>query len=255
MRRIFGNKYFLYSIGVLIFFLIWALISLCLGNSVSLFPDPITTIKEAFLTLGNLYFYKCLGTTLLRMLIGFGIALISAFVLGILAGEFKELQTVFSPIMTIMKSVPTAALVFLFLVLLKAKNAPILIVVLICTPILYESIIGGFNNIDPNILDAASIDGGKKLKTTFEVKLPQAMPSIIIGIASSFALSLKIEIMAEVVSGDTSYGLGVAISTAMTRDPSNLVPIFAYAFLTIIVALLFTALSKLVKHLLRNKVG
>lgn len=255
MRHIFGNKIFLYGIGIVIFFAIWGIVSLCIGNTVSLFPDPISTIKESFFLLGEAYFYKCLGATLLRMIIGFGIALILALVLGIFAGHYKKLQTVFSPTMTIMKAVPTAALVFLFLMLLKAKNAPILIVVLICMPILYEAIIGGFNNIDPNVIDAASVDGGNPLKTIFMVKLPLSMPSIIIGVASSFALSLKIEIMAEVVSGDTGYGLGVAISTLFTKDPSNLVPIFAYAFLTIVIALIITALSKLVKKLLTKKVA
>ena len=111
------------------------------------------------------------------------------------------------------------------------------------------------NNINQDILDAASVDGKNTLRTVFNIKLPLAMPSILIGIASSFALSLKIEIMAEVVSGDTTYGLGVAISTLFTKDPSNLVPIFAYAFLTIVVALIFTFLSKLVKHLIEKKVG
>ena len=73
------------------------------------------------------------------------------------------------------------------------------------------------------------------------------MPYIVVGIASSFGLSLKIEIMAEVITGYTRLGLGSAILAAQRSDPTNMVPIFAYSFVAIVVMLVFDLLSNAIK--------
>ena len=247
MKKFITNKYVIYILGIALFFGIWTLTSLIVNSPVSVFPDPIRTIKEAFSYLGDVYLYRCLGYSLLRMAIGFGIALILALVFGIIAGNSPYLQKLFHPTMTILKAIPTACMVLLFLVLMGAKSAPILIVVLISFPILYEAIVGGFNNINKDIKEALEIESNNPVRKTFMVKLPLAIPYVLVGISSSFALSFKIEIMAEIISGDTSYGLGVAISYAQSHNPSNMVPVFAYAFIAIILMLIVTLLANIIK--------
>ena len=68
-----------------------------------------------------------------------------------------------------------------------------------------------------------------------------------VGVASSFALSLKIEIMAEVITGYTRMGLGSAILAAQRSDPTNMVPVFAYSLVAIVVMLIVDGLSNYVK--------
>lgn len=247
-----GKEYILYGLGIIAIFLIWEVIALIVGNTTAIFPDPIKTIPYVFSILGQAYFYKSLAYSLLKILIGFSASFVVALLLGIIAGCNKDLQTFLHPIMTVLKAIPTAALVLLFLVMLGAKNSPILIVFLICFPILYESVVGGFNNVPNHIDEAMAVDGGKTLRGIFKIKLPLSFPSILIGISSSFALSFKIEIMAEIISGDTSYGLGTAISFAQTSNPSNMIPVFAYAFLVIILMLIVTLAAHLIKRALKK---
>lgn len=243
----------LYIGGIGIFILIWSAISFFIGNPISIFPNPFNTVTEAISILGTSYFYKCFGMSLLRMFIGFAVALLVALLFGILAGTIKWVEKLLKPTITILKAIPTAALILLFLVLLGAKNTPILIVVLICFPILYESVVGGFNNINQEIQDTLRVDSGKIVSDVFKVKIPLSMPHILVGISSSFALSFKIEIMAEIISGDTGYGLGTAISYAQSHNPSNMVPVFAYSFLAIVFMLIITLLMNLVKKKFVNK--
>ena len=68
------------------------------------------------------------------------------------------------------------------------------------------------------------------------------------GIASSFALSLKIEIMAEVITGYTRLGLGSAILSAQRSDPTNMVPVFAYSLVAIVIMLVFDSVANVVKE-------
>ena len=248
MKKFITNKKVLYILGIILFFVLWEVISLIVKDTTMIFPDPISTFKEMFTMLGTSYIYKCLGWSLLRTLEGFVIATLLALIVGVLAGTYKSFQHLLKPTMTALKAIPTACMVFLFLVLIGAKNAPILIVSLISFPILYEAVLGGMNSADVATLDALDLEVGKKSwSSIFHVRLPLATPFLLVGIASSFALSFKIEIMAEIIAGSTKPGLGSAIKYASVNDPSNMVPIFAYSLIAIILILIVSLLASLVK--------
>lgn len=212
-----------------------------------IFPDPFVTIKQSIKILSKSYVYKCLGSSLLRMLIGFTISFLLAMISGVIAGCNQNIKKFFKPTIIALKSIPTATLLFLFLVLVGAKYAPIFIVILISYPILYESFVGGIENIDENIINALKLDGENSLKNIVKVKIPLAIPYVLVGIASSFALSFKIEIMAEILTGDTKEGLGAAILAAQKNDPTNMIPIFAYSLIAIIFILIIDLIANFVK--------
>lgn len=248
MKKFITNKIVLYILGIILFFLIWVIISLIV-NSKTIFPTPWDTIKFAFSkeVLFSKSFYIALGYSFLKLLIGFILALLLAFIFGLIAGNNKYLYELFKPTMTVLKSIPTACVVFIFLVIMRARYTPILIVALISFPILYESITTGLTNIDNNILEATKIETSNFFNSNFLVKLPLAKPVILSGIASSFALSFKIEIMAEIISGDTGYGIGSRINFFQNNDPGNMVPIFAYSLMVIILMLIITFVSSYIK--------
>ena len=252
-KKILANKYFLTFLGLVFFFLLWFLIYLIAGKSQAVFPSPIETFGEMFRYLGDAYTYKCIWGSLKRMLYGFLIGTVAAILLGVIVGNFTKLKYVFNPTMIAIRAIPTAALVFLFLVLAGLKNAPIYIVVIIVFPIIYEATVSGYTSIDPYILMSSRVDGAKFIRSNVFVKFPLALPTISLGLISSFALSFKIEIMAEVISGSSSYGLGRAIQVAYINSENGLVPTFAYSLIAIIVMLLVTLLLDLLKKLLKLK--
>lgn len=252
MKKFITNKYVLTILGCIAFIAIWLIISLIVDDRTMIFPDPLSTFQEAGKILSRSYIYKCIGWTMFRMLIGFTISFALAMVFGLIAGYYKSFKTFLNPIIIVFKSIPTAALVFLFLVVSGARYAPIYIVILISFPILYEAIAAGIGNVEPTLLEAAKVDGGNFFQTIFKIRLPLALPYIFVGIASSFALSFKIEIMAEIITGDTRNGLGSAISAAQKNDPSNMVPIFAYSLIAIVFILLVTIIEDVVARLMKK---
>jgi len=114
-------------------------------------------------------------------------------------------------------------------------------------PILYESIVGGIVNIPSNINDAISLDGGNNIKNTLKVKLPLATNYILVGIASSFSLAFKVEIMSEVLSGSTSYGIGSSIKLSQITS-TNMTSIFAWTMIAVLLMLIFDYLAKIIKN-------
>ena len=125
MKRFISNKYVLTILGCVLFIAAWLMISLIIDERTMIFPDPLTTFLEAGKLLTTSYLYKCIGWTMLRMVIGFSISFIAALVFGILAGHFSWLKALLKPTIIALKSIPTAALVFLFLVVSGARYAPI----------------------------------------------------------------------------------------------------------------------------------
>ena len=253
MKRFISNKFTLFFLGVLFVVGLWFIAALLFDKNGAIFPSPILTFERFFTLLGEGYTYQCLGYTFLRMLLGFALSFALALIFGVIAGNHPNVYQFLKPLMVVIKSIPTVALVFLFIVLIAPKNAPIFVVFVICFPILYEGIAGGIKNVDQDMIDAASVDGANYLKRTLFIKLPLAVPTIIISIVSSFALSFKIEIMAEVITGYTKNGLGSVIHYTQVNDPSDLTGIFAYSLFAIIIMLLVTLLEEVIKQLLKRK--
>lgn len=251
MKKFISNRITLTIIGIIVFLTAWLLISYAVDEKSMIFPNPIVTFQEAFNLLGKKSLYFDIGYSMFRTLVGFLLAFICALLFGVLAGHFHFLEKIFKPTMVALKSVPTVALVFLFIVLSGAKWAPIFIVFLICFPILYESVIGGFKSVDEDVLQASKVDGANWFKTILLIKLPLALPYVFVGMVSSFALSFKIEIMAEVITGDTGYGLGSSIAYAQSSDPANMVPIFAYSIIAIIFILILSFLEELIRKIVK----
>ena len=249
MRKFTLNKIVMEILGIVLFVIIWQVLSMLIGENTFIFPGPRVTAIEAIKLLKDSYIYKCLYQTMLRMVGGFAIAFVFAFILGIMAGSNTKLELLFSPTMSILRSLPTATLVYFFLVIAGARITPLFIVVLVSFPILYENIAAGIKSTPKVYVEAATLDASNAFNTIFRIRLPLAVPYILVGVVTSFALSLKIEIMAEVITGYTRLGLGSAILAAQRNDPTNMVPVFAYSLVAIVVILLFDIFSNIVKNI------
>ena len=82
-----GNGYkkeLLYGLlGIVIFILLWFLVSAIVQERKLIFPSPIDTIQEFGLLLKDTYTYKCIAFTLFKATIGFLFALVMAIIFGI----------------------------------------------------------------------------------------------------------------------------------------------------------------------------
>ena len=223
VRKFTLNKKLNTMLGVILFVTLWQLLSKSIGSYI--FPGPFLTIKETIRLLTLNYTWQCIYYSLLRLFGGFTVAFIIGLILGVLSGNFYFIKELLNPMIVAVKSIPTASLVFLFIVLSGARNASVYIV----------------------IIDASRLDGASFIYENIKVKLPLALPYIFVSVSSSFALSFKIEIMAEVITGTTFPGLGSAISTVRKIEPANLAPVFAYSLIAIIIALILTFVSKKIK--------
>lgn len=252
MTKFFTNKKVLFLLGTLFILLLWFVISLLFDKNSMIFPSPINAFKAMIDLLGKKATYQYLGSTLLRMLIGFVIAFFFALVLGILGGHNPSFYIFLKPLMNVLKSVPTVAFVYLFIIIFQPKHAPTYVVILVSLPILFESVVTGIKQTDPFVIQAARVDGANKLAEIFRIRLPLASSYILVGLSSSLAMSFKVEIMAEVLTGMTKGGIGAAIS-AFQGSEANLNNVFGYTLIVVVIVLVFTSVSEYLKKVFINK--
>lgn len=219
-------------VGIAGVFLVWWILSLILKTT--LFPGPNKVLPEFIRFLGQANTYKAIGGTILRLLISITAGLIFGLFLGIIAGLNASFRAFIRPFIIVFKTIPTAAVIYILIVLMSPKFAPIIIVFLMTFPILYESIVSGMTSIDQTIIDAASMDGSGTFQKVFKIYLPLSWNYIVLGVVSSVGLGMKVAIMSEILSGsDSADGIGKLIRNAsLTVD---MTAIMAYALIAIII--------------------
>ena len=231
--------------GIVFFFLVWFIVATCINST--LFPTPFVAFAQMFNLLGKSSTWLAIGGTFLRLLIAFGISLILALIFGILAGLIKGFKRFFSPFVTVFRTIPTAALIFILIVLVKSTVSLVIIDFLLMFPILYEAVVTGIRNIDKTVIDALEVDQGKTNKLAiFKVLIPMSGPYIILGMIQSLGLGMKVSIMSEVLVGDTSVpGLGRMLRVASSE--ADMPTIFAIAIISIVLISLLDILVKTLK--------
>ncbi len=217
-----------------------------------IFPSPYNTFKLMFELLGKKSTYRYLGFSILRLIIGFSISFALAFLLGIIVNNSDVLYNFFTPIITFLKAAPTATFVFLFIVLFGGRNAPAFVVVVMCFPILYESVVSALRSTSQSMIDAAQIDGAGKFKTLMRVQIPLGMPFISLGLLSTFGMAFKVEIMAEIITGITKGGIGTMIKISNLLDGTDLTAMFAYSLMAIILVLIVSICASIFKSKVIN---
>ena len=245
--KILRNKYLMFLLGFLFLIGIWSLISAIVDLNNMIFPSPVATFKRMFELLGKGPTYKYLGFSIARLLIGFAVSFVLAFLLGMLVNNSEALYNFFTPIITFLKAAPTATFVFIFLVLFGGRNAPAWVVILMTFPILYESVVSALRSTPQEMLEASKIDGASKFKTLIKVQIPLGMPFITLGLLSTFGMAFKVEIMAEIITGITKGGIGTMIKISNLLDGTDLTNMFAYSLIAIILVLIVSIAASIVK--------
>ncbi|MFA7385025.1 MAG: ABC transporter permease subunit [Bacilli bacterium] len=197
--------------GIGFVFVLWWLLSFLISST--LFPGPLETFSELGILLKKESTYLAIGGTITRLLLSFLISFIFAFVLGVIAGFIKAVKTFLNPLVIILRTIPTAALILIMVVLLLPQYSLLIVTFLMMFPIIYEAIVTGIESIDESVMMALKIDAKPySAQSIFRVIIPMSGPYILLGIIQSVGLGMKVSIMAEVLVGNNRIpGLGIII--------------------------------------------
>jgi len=239
-----NRRWFLWG-SVLLILLIWKIASAVIGRAIIL-PSPDATLRYALVLLRDREVWTALAWTLRRTMISFAINLLAAGALGMASGFSPGMRLFLTPLVTVLKAVPTMGVILLSLIWFSSEAAAVFVSSLIVFPILYQAVVGGVEAVDPQLKEMNRIFRIPRLRRFFHFYLPSLKPSVLTGIVSALGLSIKVMISAEVLSQPDN---GIGTMFQIERARLNTEGVFAWSLLVI---LMTAGLDKLLSLLERK---
>ena len=192
--------------------LIWSVMAIVVDSEYIL-----PTVAQTFSVLINLFadgeFYLAFSLTLLRSLIAFAFSFIIASSCALISHRSKRAERVVLTVISILRALPTIAIVLLLLFWTNSQIAPVVVTMLVVLPTIYTHVKSAFESVDKRSVEASLVDGAGKFQSFIKVELPQIAPAIYSAIGSGISLNFKLMVAAEVLSA-TIRSLGGLLNDA-----------------------------------------
>lgn len=197
---------------VAIILLIWTVASISVGSKY-LLPSVKMVALELWNLLGSSKFYLAFLLTLVRSLVAFSISFIIAGVFAFLSVKSKNAERVVLTVVSILRALPTLAIILLLLFWTNNQVAPIVVTLLVVLPTTYTHLKSAFDSVDLSVVEAGRVDGANTKQLFCRIELPQILPSVYSAIGSGISLNFKLMVAAEVLSA-TVKSLGNLLNIA-----------------------------------------
>ncbi len=227
----FSNRiyYYVATAGLLI---IWEVISRLINNPI-IIPSPLDTLQMLIEIAGRERFSMHVSRTLGRSFQSFGISFLLALGLGVLSGLYRWVNHFMVPILALLRSVPTMAVIILALIWLSSDVAPVMIGIIVVFPILYESVYRGMMNVDIRLIQMAKLYAVNRMDVVKDIYMPTIYMYVGSVIGSALGLTLKSVIAGEVL-GQPRYSIGASLQ--LEKLFLNTAGVFAWIMIVVFIA-------------------
>lgn len=192
--------------------LVWITAYYCVGNDYVI-PDFGDTVVAFCRILAESKFWLSFLTTFARTLEAFVISFVLAAVLAAIAAASKIFSAILKPIMIVLRTLPTLAIILILLVWTTPRVAPVIVTVLVIFPMIYAQMEAAVGEIDGGLKEMLAIYGVRRRERVLKVYLPLISPNVLSQTGANVSLALKIMISAEVLA-QTAQSLGGLMQTA-----------------------------------------
>ena len=242
------NRFIRTSLIVLIWLVIWQVLSLAVNNSV-LLSGPVDTVR-ALIELGSTSsFYISIGITSGKILLGFLTGMVTGSVLSVLSYKVRIIKEFLSPFVSVVKSIPIVSFIIIALIWAGNSNVTIIVSSIISFPIFYKNLLEGLQVTDPKMLELAKVYQMKTCKKIRYIYLPSLSSQIKSAVSLAIGMAFRGGITAEVVGQPLR-----SIGNGLYRSKINLATseMLAWTLVAVLSAFLVERLiSFIVKKVLR----
>lgn len=187
------------ALAVLFLWLAWVIAYFIVRNEYIL-PSFWGTISAAARLFTQAAFWRAFGNTLLRTLWAFALSLLLGVGLAVPACVFRGVRAFFAPIISVLRTVPTLAIILVLLIWTNPRVAPVVVAVLVLMPAFYAAALAAFDEVDKGYGDLARVFGVSRKRRVFKMYLPLAAPPVLGQAGGILSMGLKITVSAEVLS-------------------------------------------------------
>ena len=191
------------------------------------------------------FIWPHLLTTLYELLVGFAIGASIGFVLAAVITQFPLVEKVVTPYILLLVTTPMLALVPLLILKLGFGSEPRIIAVALASgPMVMINSATGFRRVDLAKIALARSFGASTFQIFTKIRIPMAMPMIIVGLMVGSIFGLLTTVGAEMVGGAEGLGNRLTYYSSLIRMPQFFAIILILAIIGISIYVLFYWIGK-----------
>lgn len=241
-----------YLIITVIWLCVWQFTAMAIGQEL-LFPTPIAVAIRLFQLAATADFYKVILYSLLRILFGMMAGVLIGALGGMITAFSKTAKAFFAPVLAVVKATPVASFIILLVLYVSRDLTPLIISLMIVTPIVWTGVESGILNTDKSLLEMARVykmSRGDRIKHIF---LPSITPYLLAAIKSSLGMAWKAGIAAEVLL-QPIISIGKMISDSKILLETT--DLFAWTVVVVVLSVVIEKITVLVlTRALKNRVS
>lgn len=235
-------KYLKTILSIIAILATWDVIALIVGDGYFL-PGVSETAASLIKIVVSGEAFKVIFIALFRVISGLVLGIASGVILAALCHKFDIVNTLVSPIISIMKATPVACIIVLLWIRLNYTEIAIFVVVLMVLPIVWQNVYEAFKSIDKSLVEVADvfkISAKQRLKI---LVIPSILSYLLPATVTAIGLAWKAEIAAEIMT-NSNIGELIYDFKTVSYDTAS---IFAWTAIIVTLSILF---EKTAKHFL-----
>lgn len=214
-------------IGILIVFLIWFVVCRLGIFSTYILPSPEKVFDTFFKMVKSGEIFADVFISFGRVLKGFLIAFVLAFVLGMFRILVPMSEKYYDHIVQFFRNVPPLSLTPLLILWCGiGETTKTVIIVLASFFPMYLNIVKGFTGCDKKLLEVGEMFSYSKIEKFTKIVLPYALGDILVGMRIGMGYSWRAIIGAEMIAASTGLGHMILFAQEMSRTDKVIVGIF-----------------------------
>ena len=229
------NKWIKQSIVVALIFAAWQLATSAGVWSTFVLPTP-RMVLDTFYTMvrsGELLDHILISTW--RVVVGFSISFVLAFLLGMLAGLRPSATVYYDHILEFLRHIPPLALIpMLILWFGIGETSRLIIIVLTMFFPVYLNVKNGFLSCDVKLLEVGEMFDFSKLQLFFRIMFPHALPNILVGARVGLGFAWRALIGAEMIAAASGLGFMIWHARQMSHSAAVLVGILTIGMIGVL---------------------
>lgn len=241
-------------ISFLIVLGVWILVSRLGIFNPYVLPTPEKVLNSFFRMLQSGEMFVDITISLGRVLKGFSIAFILAFLLGTFRILLPKATRYYEYLLHFFRNVPPLSMIPLLILWCGiGETTKTVIIVLASFFPMYLSIVKGFTSCDKKLLEVGEVFGYTSFEKFRYIILPQASVDILVGMRIGMGYSWRAIIGAEMVAASTGLGHMILFAQQMSRTDKVIVGILVIGLVGYITDKLFgMAIKKMFKGVLKD---
>jgi NitT/TauT family transport system permease protein len=207
MRRLFRKKIIRQLFFYLALLFIWQSVCYFKFWPEYIFPSPLKVIDALISGFADLTFIYAIAVSLKRIVIGYGISIITGTVLGILMYRFSWVEETVGGLVLAVQTLPSICWLPLSIIWFGLNERAVIFVVIMGAVFSVTMAVDtGFKNIPLIYLQAGKNMGARGFKFLREVMLPASCPVLVVGLKQGWSFAWRSLMAGELLF--VSMGLG-----------------------------------------------